>query len=100
VETGYLIALQFGTQKGGIMAYLGTTFGYNTIITRKVIRDYLRKITPICCHAHRVNHERQEAGNWYRGRLTYRTLNFLWYERNRAKDHEGTAKNPRCVINT
>jgi len=52
------------------MAHLGTKFGYSTINTRKVIRDYLRKITPICCHAHRVNHEQQEVENWFRGRLT------------------------------
>jgi len=70
VETVYLIALKFNTQKDGVMAHLGTKFGYNTINTRKVIRDYIRKITPICCHAHRVNHEWQEAENWYRDRLT------------------------------
>jgi len=27
VETGYLIALKFGTQKSGVMAHLGTKFG-------------------------------------------------------------------------
>jgi len=26
VETGYLIALKFGTQKGGVRAHLGTMF--------------------------------------------------------------------------
>jgi len=41
VETGYPIALKFGTQEGGVMAHLGTKFGYNMINTRKVIRDYL-----------------------------------------------------------
>jgi len=53
----YLIALKFGTQIGGVMAHLGTMFGYNTINTRQVIRDYLQKITPICCHAYRVNRD-------------------------------------------
>jgi len=64
VETGYPIALKFGSQESGEMAHFGTKFGYNTINTCKVIHDYLRKITPICCHAHRVNHEWQEAENW------------------------------------
>ena len=31
VETGYPITLKFGTQKGGLRANLGTTFGDNTI---------------------------------------------------------------------
>ena len=35
-----LIALKFGTQKGDVMAQLGTKFGENTINTRKVIGDY------------------------------------------------------------
>jgi len=76
VETSYLIALKFGTQKGGVMAHLSTKFGYNAINTCKVIRDYLRNITPICCHVHRVNHKRQEAENWYRCRLTIEPQTF------------------------
>ena len=28
METGYLIAWKFGTQKGGVRAHLGTKFGY------------------------------------------------------------------------
>jgi len=95
METGYPIALKFGTQKGGIMAHLGTKFGYNTINIHKVIRDYLHKITPICCHAHRVNHEWQEVENWYRGRLTIEPQTFCaWFEKNRAKSHEEKAKKP------
>jgi len=67
VGTGYLIALNFDTQKGGVRMHLGTKFGYNAINTREVICDYSRKITPICCHAHMVNHAWQEAESWYRG---------------------------------
>ena len=63
-------ALKFGTQKGGVMAHLATKFGQNLVNTRKVIRDYSRKITSICCHTHRVNREWQEAENWYSDRLT------------------------------
>ena len=51
---------------GGIRAHIGTTFGWNTIITCKVICNYLQKITPICCYTHRVNSTWQEA---YRGML-------------------------------
>jgi len=43
VETDYLIALKFGTQKGGVKAHIGTKFGYNKINTRKVICNYLQK---------------------------------------------------------
>jgi len=39
VETGCLIALKFGTQKGGVRADLGTKFGSSTIKTRKVIHE-------------------------------------------------------------
>jgi len=42
VETGYPIALKFGTvtQKGGVS---GTKFGQNTINNREVICDYSQK---------------------------------------------------------
>ena len=32
--------------------------------------DYSRKITPICCHAYRVNHIWEEAENRWVNRLT------------------------------
>jgi len=40
------------------------------------ICNYSRKITPICCHAHRVNRTWQEADNWYRGRFTIKPQTF------------------------
>jgi len=46
------------------------------INTCKVIRDYLGKIISICCHAHRVKREWQEAENWCRGRLTIEPQTF------------------------
>jgi len=58
------------------MAHLDTKFVQNMINIRKVIRDYSRKITPICCHAYRVNCETQEAENWYRGRLAIKPQTF------------------------
>ena len=39
----------------GIKAHLGSNFGRNTINRQRVISDYSQKITPICCHAYRVN---------------------------------------------
>ena len=43
--------------EGGITikAHLGTNFGWNTINRQRGIRDFSRKITPICCHAYSVN---------------------------------------------
>ena len=96
MESGYSIALKFGTQKGDIMAHLGTKFGYNTINTRKVIRDYSRKITSICCHAHRVNCTWQEE---FRGRLTIEPQTFCGLKKNRTKNHEDTAKKPTVCNN-
>ena len=98
METGYLIALKFSTQIGGVTAHLGTKFGFNTIITRKVIRDYLRKITPICCHAHRVKYERQEAENWYRGRLTIEPQTLCGLKEIELNTMKIQQKNQQCVI--
>jgi len=100
VETSYLITLKFGTQKGGVMAHIGTKFGYNTINTRKVICDYLRQITPICCHAHRVNHKWQEAENWYRGSLTIEPQTFCGLKEIELKAMKIQQKNQQCVIFT
>ena len=60
-QTPNPIALQFGTQKGGIKAHLCTNFGWNTINSQSVICYYSQKITPICCHTYRVNHLWEEA---------------------------------------
>ena len=60
----YPIALKFGTQKEGIKAHLGTNFSWNTINRQRIMSDYSRKITPICCHAYRVNRVWEEAENW------------------------------------
>ena len=70
MRTSYPNALKFGTQKGGITAHLNTTFGWNTINRQRVISDYSQKITPICCHAYRVNRSWEEAENRWMNRLT------------------------------
>ena len=71
------IALNFGTQKGGIMVHLGTNFGSNTINRQRVMSDYSQKITPICCHAYGVNRFQEEAENWWVNRLTIEPPSFL-----------------------
>ena len=45
------------------MVHLGTNFGWNTINNQRVIIDYSQKITPICCHAYRVNRLSESAEN-------------------------------------
>ena len=69
-RTPYPIALTFGTQKGDIKAHLGTKLGWNTLNRQRVMSDYSRKITPICCHAYRVNRVWEEAENRWVNRLT------------------------------
>ena len=76
MRTPYPIALKFGTQKGGTKAHLGTNVGRNTINRQRVMSNYSRKITPICCHAYRVNRVRDEAENWWVNRLTIEPQTF------------------------
>ena len=71
-----LSALKFGIQTIGITAHLGTKCGLNTVNTRKVMCDCSWKLTPICCHAHRVNRGWHEAENQYRGGLTIESQTF------------------------
>ena len=56
--------------------HLVTKFDWNTISSKGVISNYSRKITPICCHACRVNHLREEAENRYVNRLTIEPQTF------------------------
>ena len=72
----YPISLKFGTQKGDIKAHLGTSFGWNTINRQRVMSDYSQKITPICCHAYRVNRVWEEADNQWVNRLTIEPQTF------------------------
>ena len=72
----YLSALKFGTQIVYVMAHLGTKFGWNTVNTHKVMCDYSRKITTICCHAHRINCAWHKAENWCRGGIAIKPLTF------------------------
>jgi len=76
MKTHNLSALKTGTRIVGATAHLDTKFDWNTVNTRKVMCDYSQKITPICCHIHRVKHAWYEAENWHRGRLPIKPQTF------------------------
>ena len=99
-QTPYPIALKFGTQKGDIKAHLGTNFGWNTINRERVMSDYSRKITPICCHAYRVNREWEEAENRWVNRLTIEPQTFCGLKEIELKTRKIQRKNRQCVIIT
>ena len=50
--------------------HLCTKFGWNMIYSQGIISNYSPKITPICCHAYRVNRLWEEAENRWVNRLT------------------------------
>ena len=93
-RTLYPIVLKFGTQKGGIKAHLGTNFGWNTINRQRVMSDYSRKITPICCHTYRLNRVWEEAENRWVNRLTIEPQTFCGFK---LKTRKIQQKNQQCV---
>ena len=96
----YPIALKCGTQKGGIKAHLCTNCGWNTINRQRVISDYSRKITPICCHAYRVNRLQEEAENrWVHG-LTIEPQTFCGLKEFELNTRKIQRKNQQCVTIT
>ena len=98
MRTSYPIALKFGTQKGGgIKAHLCTNFVWNTINRQRVVRDYSRKITPICCHAYRVNRVWEEAENRWMNRLTVEPQTFCGLKEIELKPRKIQRKNQQCV---
>ena len=99
-RTPYPIALKFGTQKGDIKAHLGTNIGWNTINRQRVMSDYSRKITPICCHAYRVNRVWEEAENRWVNRLTIEPQTFCGLKEIELKNRKIQRKNQQCVTIT
>ena len=88
------------TQKGGIKAHLGTNFGWNTINRQRVMSDYSRKITPICCHAYRVNRVWEEAENRWVNRLTIEPQTFCGLKEIELNKRKIQRKNQQCVTIT
>jgi len=66
----YPISWKFGILKGSIRVHPDTKFGCNTINGHEVINNCSQKITPICCHAYRVNRSWQEAENGQGDKVT------------------------------
>ena len=97
MRTPYLIALTFGTEKGGIKAHLGTKIGWNEINRQRVMSNYSRKITPICCHAYRVNRVWEEAENRWVNRLTIKPQTFCGLKEIELKTRKIQRKNQQCV---
>ena len=62
--------------------------------------DYSRKITPICCHAYRVNHVWEEAENWLVNRLTIEPQTFCGLKEIELKTRKIQRKNQQCVTIT
>ena len=93
----YPIALKFGTQKGGTKAHLGTKFVWNTINRQRVMSDYSRKITPICCHTHRINRTWEEAENRWVNRLTIEPQTLCGLKEIELKTRKIQRKNQQCV---
>ena len=96
-RTQYPIALKFGTLKGGIKAHLGAKFGWNEVNVQKGISDYLQKITPICCHAYRVNRLWEEAENQCIDRLTIEPQTFCGLKEIELKPTKIQRKDQQCV---
>ena len=87
----YPISLKVGTQKKGIKVHLVT------INRQRVISNYSRKITPICCHAYRLNRLWEEAENRWVNRITIEPQTFYGLKEIELKTRQIQRKNQQCV---
>ena len=62
--------------------------------------DYSRKITPICCHAYRVNRVWEKAENRWVNRLTIEPQTFCSLKEIELKTRKIQRKNQQCVTIT
>ena len=62
--------------------------------------DYSRKITPICCHAYRVNRLWEETENRWVNRLTIEPQTFCGLKEIELKTRKIQRKNQQCVTIT
>ena len=77
--------------------HLCTNFGWNTINRQRSISNYSRKITPICCHAYRVNRLWEAAKNRWVNRLTTEPQTFCGLKEIEVKTRKIQRKNQQCV---
>ena len=59
--------------------------------------DYSRQITPICCHAYRVNRVWEEAENWWVNKLTIEPQTFYGLKEIELKTRKIQRKNQQFV---
>ena len=62
--------------------------------------DYARKITPICCHAYRVNRVWEETENRWVNRLTIEPQTFCGLKEIELKTRKIQQQNQQCVTIT
>ena len=62
--------------------------------------DYSRQITPICCHAYRVNRVWEEAENRWVNRLTIEPQTFCGLKEIELTNRKIQRKNQQCVTIT
>ena len=72
-------------------------FGLNTINSQGVIIDYSRTITPICCHAYKVNCLWEEAENRLVDRLTIELQTFCSFKEMELNTTKIQQKDQKCV---
>ena len=61
------------------------------------MNNYSRKITPLCCHAYRVNSVWEEAENWWVNRLTIVPQTFCGLKEIELKTRKIQQKNQQGV---
>ena len=81
------------------MAHLGTN-GWNTVKRQRVISNYSRKITLMCCHAYRVNRLWEEVENRWENRLTIEPQTFCGLKEIKLQTRKIQRKNQQCVTIT
>ena len=64
------------------------------------MNDYARKITPICCHAYRVNRVWEEAENRWVNRLSIEPQTFCGLKEIELKTRKIQRKHQQCVTIT
>ena len=77
--------------------HLGAKFGWSMINSQGVISNYSWKITPICCHAYRVNCLWEEAENQCMDRLIIEPQTFCGLKEIELKATKVQPKDQQCV---
>ena len=65
-----------------------------------VISDYSQKITPVCCHAYRVNRLWKETENWWVNKLTIEPQIFCGLKEIKLNNTKIQRNNQQCVTIT